>query len=124
MNTKNCGNCRFGTNHENGLVSCELLSDLFNETDDCDDYQEERKSEKSETIFKFESKRDIIIYIINICKNAELGEEIYKQMESETDENLKIISYDENYYSFNDTRFNNQFDNLKDAAFESIKSNN
>ena len=121
MNKYNCGNCRFGTNHGDGLVSCELLSDLFNETDDCDDYQEERKSE---TIFKFESKRDIIIYIINICKNAELSEEIYKQMESETDENLKIISYDENYYSFNDTRFNNQFDNLKDAAFESIKSNN
>ena len=47
MNKYNCGNCRFGTNHGDGLVSCELLSDLFNETDDCDDYQEERKSKRS-----------------------------------------------------------------------------
>jgi len=43
-------------------------------------------------------------------------------MELEDDKDLKIITFTENYYYLNNERFDRQFDDLKDQAFEQIFS--
>ena len=77
------------------------------------------------TILKFESDDEIIAYITNVCDNfgsVELSEKMYALMELEDDKDLKIITFTENYYYLNNERFDRQFDDLKDQAFEQIFS--